>query len=151
MPITRSVWIDDDGSGTTGTVLNNSELQKIYNNIDGQITMGDWVPVDASGAGLVFNVLGSRYWQFDKLVMIDTVFVYPATANSATAAIGGLPFPNGQTYGGFYSANAAVNLTYLVNPGASVFTPQKIVAAASFTNAELSGVGLTIVGVYLRA
>ena len=34
MPITRSVWIDDDGSGTTGTPINNAELQKIYNAID---------------------------------------------------------------------------------------------------------------------
>ena len=34
MAITRSVWIDDDGTGTTGTILNNAELQKIYNNID---------------------------------------------------------------------------------------------------------------------
>jgi hypothetical protein len=34
MAISRSVWIDDDGTGTTGTIINNAELQKIYNNID---------------------------------------------------------------------------------------------------------------------
>jgi hypothetical protein len=38
MAITRSVWIDDDGTGTTGTILNNAELQKIYNNIDAMPT-----------------------------------------------------------------------------------------------------------------
>lgn len=30
----RSVWIDDSGSGTDGTILANSELQKIYDNVD---------------------------------------------------------------------------------------------------------------------
>jgi hypothetical protein len=34
MAITRTTWVDDDGTGTTGTIINNAELQKIYNNID---------------------------------------------------------------------------------------------------------------------
>jgi hypothetical protein len=34
MLITRTPWIDDDGSGTTGTVINNAEKQTIYNQID---------------------------------------------------------------------------------------------------------------------
>lgn len=42
--ITRSTWTDDDGSGTTGSIINNAELQKIYANIDsliaGDITWG---------------------------------------------------------------------------------------------------------------
>lgn len=32
--ITRTTWTDDDGSGTTGTIINNAELQKIYAAID---------------------------------------------------------------------------------------------------------------------
>jgi len=32
--ITRTNWIDDDGSGTTGTVINNAEKTTIYNQID---------------------------------------------------------------------------------------------------------------------
>jgi len=34
MAIQRSTMIDDDGSGTTGTILNNAWLQDIYNRID---------------------------------------------------------------------------------------------------------------------
>lgn len=34
MPIARTPWIDDDGSGTTGTILNNAEKQQLYNEID---------------------------------------------------------------------------------------------------------------------
>ena len=41
MPITRSTWVDDDGSGTTGTIINNAELQKIYQNIDTYV-QGSW-------------------------------------------------------------------------------------------------------------
>jgi hypothetical protein len=32
--ITRSAWIDDDGTGTTGTVINNAVKTSLYNEID---------------------------------------------------------------------------------------------------------------------
>jgi hypothetical protein len=32
--VPRSVWIDDSGGGTDGTVLNNAELAKIYDNVN---------------------------------------------------------------------------------------------------------------------
>ena len=35
--VPRSIWIDDSGSGTDGTILANSELQKIYDNIDAEV------------------------------------------------------------------------------------------------------------------
>ncbi|MGE4056635.1 MAG: hypothetical protein AB7F99_17735 [Vicinamibacterales bacterium] len=34
MAIARRTWTDDDGSGTTGTILNNAELQRLYDDID---------------------------------------------------------------------------------------------------------------------
>jgi len=34
MPITRTAMIDDDGSGTTGTILNNAWKQELYGQID---------------------------------------------------------------------------------------------------------------------
>ena len=34
MPITRTPWVDDDGTGTTGTVINNAEKTTLYNQID---------------------------------------------------------------------------------------------------------------------
>jgi hypothetical protein len=33
--ITRTPWIDDDGTGTTGTVINNAVKTALYNDIDG--------------------------------------------------------------------------------------------------------------------
>lgn len=42
--ITRTTWTDDDGTGTTGTIIKNSELQLIYDKIDallaGALTFG---------------------------------------------------------------------------------------------------------------
>jgi hypothetical protein len=35
--ITRSVWIDDDGTGTTGTVINQALHTTLYNEIDGAL------------------------------------------------------------------------------------------------------------------
>src|SRR5262245_46234340 len=32
--VPRSSWTDDDGTGTYGTIINNTELQKIYDGID---------------------------------------------------------------------------------------------------------------------
>lgn len=31
---TRSTWTDDDGSGSTGSIINNAELQKVYDAMD---------------------------------------------------------------------------------------------------------------------
>jgi hypothetical protein len=35
--ITRTPWIDDDGTGTTGTVINNAVKTDLYNQIDGAL------------------------------------------------------------------------------------------------------------------
>jgi len=43
MPIERTPWIDDDGSGTKGTVLNNAEKMLLYDQIDAAIAaIGLW-------------------------------------------------------------------------------------------------------------
>lgn len=41
MAITRTAWTDDDGSGTTGTIINNAEKTTIYNQIDAAIDGAD--------------------------------------------------------------------------------------------------------------
>lgn len=48
--VTRSHWVDDDGSGTTGTLGNESELQKIFDEIDLLISgTGAYVTLSAGG------------------------------------------------------------------------------------------------------
>ena len=41
MAITRTPMVDDDGSGTTGTVINNAWKTELYNQIDAAIG-GGW-------------------------------------------------------------------------------------------------------------
>lgn len=51
MPITRTAWIDDDGSGTTGTVINNAEKTLIYDQIDAHTPA--WVDIPFNAANFV--------------------------------------------------------------------------------------------------
>jgi hypothetical protein len=48
MPITRTPMIDDDGSGTTGTILNNAWKQELYGQIDAFVA--PWVDIPAASA-----------------------------------------------------------------------------------------------------
>src|SRR6185295_13841834 len=44
MAIVRTPWVDDDGSGTTGTVINNAEKTLLYNQIDAELAKIPYVP-----------------------------------------------------------------------------------------------------------
>jgi hypothetical protein len=54
MPITRTNWIDDDGSGTTGTVINNAEKTTLYNQIDAFVG-AVWVNIPFNAANYTAN------------------------------------------------------------------------------------------------
>lgn len=51
--ITRTAWTDDDGSGTTGTVINNAVKTELYNQIDA--ALAQVVPL-LGGAPLRINI-----------------------------------------------------------------------------------------------
>jgi hypothetical protein len=51
MPIARTPMVDDDGSGTTGTIINNAWKTELYNQIDGiAATPPNWLAVPHSAA-----------------------------------------------------------------------------------------------------
>jgi hypothetical protein len=61
--IPRTAWIDDDGTGTTGTVLNNAVKTELYNQIDTALAGVDaaatpppWVPIAYNAANFTANV-----------------------------------------------------------------------------------------------
>jgi hypothetical protein len=58
MAITRTAMIDDDGSGTTGTILNNAWKQELYGQIDGFV--GPWIDVPFNAGD--FTVVGTGGW-----------------------------------------------------------------------------------------
>lgn len=56
-----------------------------------QGTSGSWTPADASGAGLTFAGVSAAYTQIGNIVFAYATLNYPATANSSSAKISGLP------------------------------------------------------------
>ena len=64
--IPRSTWQDDSGSGVDGTILANSELQKIYDNIDAEVKSTNYPTVttksitDVVMASTIFHFGGSE-------------------------------------------------------------------------------------------
>src|SRR6186997_929098 len=94
MPITRTPQIDDDGTGTTGTVWNNAWKQELYQQIDqaAAVFYGTFVPVDVSGDSLTFSTAVGQWAKVDRVVYVWMQVVYPTTSGPALAAIGGLPY-----------------------------------------------------------
>lgn len=150
MPITRTSMIDDDGSGLTGTVINNAWKQEFYNQIDDLIgAVGfPWTPTDASGAGLIFGIAQGRYSLVGPMVMVWGRVTYPTTANGSNALISGLPYLNGDMFAGFYQTFGVSTLFHLA-PGAVSISLLNPATGAQHTNAALSGVQLIFQGSYL--
>lgn len=111
---------------------------------------GTWTPIDASGASLSFSIAQGNYVKIGRLVIVNTVVVYPSTASGLTAKIGGFPFT---------AANIS-NMVTAVYPGggpASVanFLPLTTTCVFSLangtgsaTNANYSGLAVIFMGVY---
>ena len=64
MAITRTPMVDDDGTGTTGTVINNAWKQQFYDQIDAAFAaapvVGQWTAVPYSAAN--FTAIGGMTW-----------------------------------------------------------------------------------------
>jgi len=70
MPITRTPIIDDDGSGTSGTVIDNAWKQEFYNQIDA-VAGGTWIDIPYNAADYTantgtwtFNAAGLLTWRY---------------------------------------------------------------------------------------
>ena len=155
MAITRTPIVDDDGSGQTGTVIDNAWKQELYNQIDAVIggvaqpCQGSWTPIDTSGAGLVFASPIGRYSRNGNLITVFLQMAMPATANAAAVSIGGLPFANGGGVPGGGYTTYGPQFAWHVGQGASAITVFHSVSSAQQTNANLSGLFFTLVLSYL--
>ena len=107
MAITRTPMVDDDGSGTTGTVVNNAWKQELYNQIDAAdasvFASAVWqqIPYNAANflalGGQVWTVeagdqLGYRYVLFGKTAMISLTVINSAVSGATSYLIAKLPF-----------------------------------------------------------
>lgn len=157
MSITRTPIIDDDGSGHTGTVIDNAWKQELYAQIDAMAapfpnySAGSWTPADGSGAGLVFSVHLGTYVRIGSAVLIQGNIRYPATASGATAAIAGLPFPSGPTISGGLYHTYGIDCIWYLDPSATRVIPYQPATVAIRTNAELSGAFVAFAGLYFTS
>ena len=140
MAITRTAMVDDDGSGTTGTVINNAWKQEFYDQIDAQIVpLGVWTaaPYNAgdftasSGTWTVDagDVSVLRYTRIGKTL---TVAINLAnTTTSAATSVVNIKIPGG------YTALGVQGMTGRLIEGASqlsclLFTSGTNIAVAKF-------------------
>lgn len=103
---------------------------------------GEWTPVDASGAALVFTSTGGRYTKIGRQVTAQCQLTFPSTADAAAILLGGLPFvtPNSATLrvGGVVNyANAPLAEQATTTQGATTFTIRDS-AGTGLTNSQMS-------------
>lgn len=153
--ITRTAWIDDDGTGTTGTIINNAVKTELYNQIDQALalvvpgagtavsqTVGAWTPIDKSGAGLTFSSASGQWVKVGSLCLVTLTVRYPATADGLQPKIS-LPFLMAVFgNGGLYCATTELTPPPMILIQADAAWP------LGPTNATLSGKAITITGVY---
>jgi len=116
MAITRTPIVDDDGTGTTGTVIDNAWKQQLYDQIDAQVGAGAsgfglWTPVDQSGAGLTLGLSTTdTFWvKLGTCVFVTMNLTWPTTANASPAAWNGWPFtPTRQAAGAVGYFNSSI-------------------------------------------
>jgi len=91
MPITRTIMTDDDGTGTTGTILNNAWLQTIYGQVDALVA--PWVPVPFSAAN--FTASGSGTWTVTGTQACSTCRIgalMTVLFQTSLSTVGGTPY-----------------------------------------------------------
>jgi len=150
MAIVMPTVVDDNGTGTTGTILDLAKWTALGAAIDTAIaaagTVGTWVPADGSGAGLAFTVVTANYIKLGRLVHVDAQIVYPATANGANAKISGLPFtPTSR----FVLSNALATLDFRLSSTASTTIDVTNNVGVPKTNAQMTGANFYFSGTYL--
>lgn len=115
-----------------------------------------WTPTDASGASLTLTISATaRYTVVGKIVIASFAIVYPATANTNSAKIGGLPFTSNSTLNDAFGGSPAYTdqgTAYAISvlAGATTFEFMTF-AGATLTNANLSGKIVRGTFIYERA
>jgi hypothetical protein len=101
MPITRTPIIDDDGSGHTGTIINNAWKTELYNQIDGLPGVSgawatyfpSWQGADGLGPVLGNGILSGRYLQTGKWIDVAIVLQMGSTTSFGTSSYWTLSLP----------------------------------------------------------
>jgi hypothetical protein len=153
MAITRTPIVDDDGTGTTGTVIDNAWKQQFYDQIDAALgalvgAEGVWTPsLNGSGgsSGITYTNQDGVYTKLGRRVFINGRIALSAMG-TVTGQLGvvGLPFPSENVAGHdifgifvqYWNGAAAIGYMAGVVPiNASSFALWKIATPASALSA----------------
>jgi hypothetical protein len=146
--------IDDDGSGTTGTIINAAWKSELYDQVDAALVaiapVGPFTLADTSGAGLALSTSVGNYVVIGgRLVVLQAQVIYPVTSNGLAAKLGGLPVTAQGGHGGVFQGYGAVAFRGWIIAGTNAIELLQAVSGAALTNAALSGANITLHGFYL--
>lgn len=154
MPISRTPWIDDDGSGTTGTIINNAAKTALYNEIDAAFS---WTTVQAELNGPDYpdynpGIVGNTILYVSVIVTNATIYSFkPAIAawpgqriivHSISAPSNNLSF-----YHEWASASAGCQLRCRASPSVII---NGFWSYSEFQYGVFNGVGAWVMGGYGR-
>lgn len=149
MAISRTPMIDDDGSGTTGTIFNNAWKQELYNQIDAFVE-GAIVPWTVTGSIAGLTTAGTSYYVIEgNFVFVSTLVVWPATADAAGAYLT-LPIAHrAGVHGGLVQGYGPVLHRFWIPDNGNNCLIMNASTGAQRINSELSGQTFTLSGWYL--
>jgi hypothetical protein len=119
-----------------------------------QYTEGSWTPIDASGAALSFTAVSGSYVKNGRVVTAAFKLDYPATASTAAAIIGGLPFTaiNLQVAGSLSISYKSASQLFSGNPAPNTQTVGLFTSAGVTTkNNEMASTTLIGTVTYIAA
>ena len=128
MAITRTPMVDDDGSGTTGTIINNAWKQEFYGQIDGLV--GTWVDMPYAAGnftatdGATWNVQPGNIAVHRYAIVAQTMRVHLSVAASevlGTPALLVLALPAGYSIAASFLSPIIVNDAATGNIAAYLF------------------------------
>jgi hypothetical protein len=124
--ITRTPWIDDDGTGTTGTVINNAVKTALYNDIDGALAK---VAQLAGGNAFTGTQVGDfklsgDYYEKSRATPVGHWIDYVATitATAGTVTVNSLATCRYMLVGKTLTVTVYANLTPSATPAAFLVT-----------------------------
>lgn len=151
--IPRTAWIDDDGSGTTGTVINNAEKTQLYNQIDTALALvapaadivtkpsqvtGVWTPTATAGVTLTTD--DTTWVKIGQLVLITAHVVFPTTSDANLATLTGLPFvPSTTSCGGSPAfTDIGITVSMFIHSNGFIYI-HNLTTGAGLVNSQMSG------------
>jgi hypothetical protein len=143
--ITRTPIVDDDGSGTTGTVIDNAWKQELYNQIDGLGTVQAYSVAWSCASGpapVVGNgTLTGRYLRVGTFVWVNIHLAFGSTTTGGTGGwLFSLPLSTRWTGGTGVTASGIALI------GSAYAVVGAYMAAANLINPFAGGVGIAGVG-----